>query len=421
MLEATGIDAEEERVYRLLVATFDGDPGSIADRLGTDPAGALSLLESLRSKGLVSRHAGPPARYLPVPPDVGFGPLLLRGQETLEWARGEVARLTEDYRTSARRRDAAQLVEVVTGTAAIRQQLANLQHGAREEIVWFCRAGHVAMTSEENTEEFDALARGVRYRVLYERALLEQPGMIENVAAGIRQGEIARATTSLPVRLAVADRSLALCPLVAVADGLAEPTAALVRESSLLAALLALFESYWERASPLRIDAGAAALGTGNGSGRRRKYRQRERRREQHRCRQQYRRHDRPRSRRRGAVPALPPRRRRHRQGRRLTARTEPPDRPAADLRADASGAGRHPDAACLAGRPTRLAGRLERGRRPRSPLTQESPYARSTSWVTELPSSSSARTRKVTYPLVWCSFGRWTRASKRPSPLPRT
>ncbi len=266
MLEATGIDAEEERVYRLLVATFDGDPGSIADRLGTDPAGALSLLESLRSKGLVSRHAGPPARYLPVPPDVGFGPLLVRGQETLEWARGEVARLTEDYRTSARRRDAAQLVEVVTGTAAIRQQLANLQYGAREEIVWFCRAGHVAMTSEENTEEFDALARGVRYRVLYERALLEQPGMIENVAAGIRQGEIARATTSLPVRLAVADRSLALCPLVAVADGLAEPTAALVRESSLLAALLALFESYWERASPLRIDAGAAALGTGNGS-----------------------------------------------------------------------------------------------------------------------------------------------------------
>jgi DNA-binding CsgD family transcriptional regulator len=256
MLEGTGIHADEERTYRLLVESFDGDPASVAERLGMDAAKSLAVLESLRAKGLVSRHAGPPARYLPVPPDVGFGPLLLRRQEKLEWARGEVARLTENYRASARRRDAAELVEVVTGSAAIRQHLTNLQHGAREEIVWFCRAGHVAMTSEENTEEFDALARGVRYRVLYERALLEQPGMIENVATGIRHGEAARATTSLPVRLAVADRSLALCPLVPVADGIAEPTAALVRESSLLAALLALFESYWARASPLRIDAG---------------------------------------------------------------------------------------------------------------------------------------------------------------------
>jgi DNA-binding CsgD family transcriptional regulator len=253
MLEPTGIDKDEERVYRLLVATLDGDPALIADRLGIDAHRVGTVLESLQAKGLVSSRPGPPAGYLPTPPDVGFGPLLLRCQEALEWARREVSRLDDEYRTSARRRDAAQLVEVVTGTAAIRQQLTNLQHGARDEIVWFCKAGHVAMPSSENSEEFDALAKGVQYRVLYERALLEEPGMIENVAAGIRQGEIARATSTLPVRLAVADRTIALCPLVAGADGLGEPTAALVRESSLLAALLALFESYWSHASPLRI------------------------------------------------------------------------------------------------------------------------------------------------------------------------
>lgn len=260
MLEVAGIGPQEERVYRLLVATLDATPAAVSEQLTIAPDEAAVLLESLRAKGLASvvsassqDPAGHSPRYTPMPPDVGFDPLLLGRQEALDGARSAVAKLTEDYRASARRRDAAQLVEVISGVAAIRQQLANLQRGARDEIVWFCRAGHVAMPSSDNTEEFEMLAKGVRYRVIYEQALLEEPGMIENVADGIRQGEIARATSSLPVRLAVADRSIAICPLVPTAGGPGEPTAALVRESNLLGALLALFESYWDRASPLQL------------------------------------------------------------------------------------------------------------------------------------------------------------------------
>lgn len=251
MLEATGLDADEERVYRLLVSTFDGDAAAVAGRLGMTADEASRLLESLHTKGLLSRVAG--SRFLPNPPDVAFSAMLLRGQESLEGARAAVSQLTEEYRSSVRRRDAGQLVEVLTGASAIRQQLRNLQRSARREIVWFCRAGHVAMTSEENDEEFDALATGVRYRVLYEQALLEEPGMIANVALGIKHGEEARATATLPVRLAIADATIGLCPLVPGAVGAGEPTAALIRDSSLLAAFQALFESYWDRASPLRL------------------------------------------------------------------------------------------------------------------------------------------------------------------------
>jgi hypothetical protein len=108
------------------------------------------------------------------------------------------------------------------------------------------------MPSADNTEEFSALRRGVRYRVIYERALLEEPGMIENVAAGVRAGEQARALPTLPVRLAIADRRIAVCPLVpGGGSGLGEPTAALIRPSQLLDSLLALFESYWDRATPV--------------------------------------------------------------------------------------------------------------------------------------------------------------------------
>jgi len=256
MLEAAGLTDEEENAYRLLVGALDGVADAVAAKLGIDVGAAAAVLESLQSKGLVSRVNG---RYVPNPPDVALGPLLLRGQESLEWARSAVTQLAEEYRGNLRRRDANQLVEVLTGSAAIRQQLRNLQGSARTEIVWFCKAGHVAMTSEENDEEFDALAAGIRYRVLYEQALLEEPGMIENLAKGIRQGEEARAVPTLPVRLAIADSSIGLCPLVPAADGVGEPTAALIRDSSLLAAFAALFESYWDRGSPIRLDGSTEA------------------------------------------------------------------------------------------------------------------------------------------------------------------
>lgn len=253
MLEAAGLSDDEEGVYRLLVGALDGAPDAVAAKLDVSPEHAARLLDSLQAKGLVSRVNG---RYVPNPPDVALGPLLLRGQESLEWARTAVTQLTEEYRGSLRRRDAGQLVEVLTGAAAIRQQIRNLQQSARHEIVWFCKAGHVAMTSEENDEEFDALDSGIRYRVLYEQALLEEPGMIANVAKGIRGGEEARAVATLPVRLAIADGRIGLVPLVPAADGLGEPTAALIRDSSLLAAFAALFESYWDRGSPIRLDGG---------------------------------------------------------------------------------------------------------------------------------------------------------------------
>ncbi|HEX6360577.1 helix-turn-helix transcriptional regulator [Actinophytocola sp.] len=252
MLEAIGLTADQERVYRVVLTMYRARPAELADRVGLGMDAVAGVLSSLHDLGLLSRTGR--SEYMPVPPDAAFGPLLLRGQEALEAARGSVHELVDTYRVGARRRDSARLVEVITGAAAIRQQVMNMQLGARSDLRWFCRSGHVAMPSEDNAEEFEALARGVSYRVLYETALVEEPGMIENIERGVRHGEIARATSTLPIRLMIADSAVALCPLVQHTANGDEPTAALVHDSSLLAALIALFEAYWERGSPLRFD-----------------------------------------------------------------------------------------------------------------------------------------------------------------------
>jgi sugar-specific transcriptional regulator TrmB/DNA-binding CsgD family transcriptional regulator len=258
-LEAAGLGSEQERAYRMLVRLGDASAAQVAELLEVGEVPMKELLSDLQELGLVTSVDGDPVRYAPTPPDVGFAPLLMGGLEALDRARGAVAQLTDEHRATTRRRDANQLVEVITGTNAIRQQLRNLQLSTRSEILWFCRAGHVAMASSDNDEEFAMLARGVSYRVIYETALLEEPGMIDNLVLGIRAGEDARATPSLPVRMAISDRSIALCPLVPGRDGITEPTAALVRDSNLLTALLALFDSYWAASSPLHVAEGAAS------------------------------------------------------------------------------------------------------------------------------------------------------------------
>ncbi|MEU7001772.1 helix-turn-helix domain-containing protein [Nonomuraea sp. NPDC046570] len=251
MLKAAGLDVTEERAYRLLVRSPGAHAAELAAELSVPVDSAHAALRSLHAKGLA--RPLDEDRFAPVAPDIAIGPVLLREQEGLDQARQAVDQLTGEYLSHARRHDPGQVVEVLPSRSALRQQLRLLQDNARHEVVYFCRAGHVAMPSEENAEEPAALRRGVRYRVIYERALLEQPGMPASLAHGIGLGEQARAVPELPVRMAIADGELGVLPLVQHVNAGAEPTAALVRRGSLLDALTALFESQWERATPLAI------------------------------------------------------------------------------------------------------------------------------------------------------------------------
>lgn len=243
------LDASEEQAYRLLIGLAGARIDQFADVAGLHVDDAGDLMRRLEAKGLV---VGQGEHFRPQPPDVALGTALLRIHESLESDRKLVAALSDEFRSVARRRDADKVVEVVIGAAALRDRLRDLQQSAREEILWFCRANPLAMQGSENAEEQDALARGVRYRAIYERALLEAPGELDSVLEGISWGEEARVTAALPVRLAIVDRRTAICPLMHDDDrSVGEPSAAIIRGGQLLDALIDLFESHWTRASPL--------------------------------------------------------------------------------------------------------------------------------------------------------------------------
>jgi DNA-binding CsgD family transcriptional regulator/DNA-binding MarR family transcriptional regulator len=256
MQDGSLLDAREEQAYRLLVGLALARSGDLAEVAELTQHEADEVLQRLQAKGLVAVQEADEPLFRPLPPDVALGTTLLRRQESLEAARKTVAALSEEFRLNANRRDARHLVEVLVGATALRERLRDLQESAREEILWFCRANPLAMQGAENTEEYGALSRGVRYRAIYERALLETPGELDTIAEGVGWGEEARTLPTLPVRLAIVDRATAVCPLVRDDElGIGEPTAAVIGRGQLLDALLALFESHWEQATPVRLQA----------------------------------------------------------------------------------------------------------------------------------------------------------------------
>lgn len=262
-LEAAGVSDVEESVYRVLVNTGRATTVDVARRTGLNEAECARILYMLTSKGMANHTDGIPRYFRATPPDVALLPLLKRSADALDLARAEATSLLEVYRDTVRRQDAGQLIEVITGAEALRQHLRQIQASAHDEMLWFCKAQYVAMPSGSNTAEFEALERGVRYRVLYEKAFFDDEGAMDNVVAGVHAGEIARAVPHLPLRLAIADRSIAIFPLVPGGPNGSpdEPTTALVRDSNLLAALIALFERYWEDAVPLGADDTGALSG----------------------------------------------------------------------------------------------------------------------------------------------------------------
>lgn len=144
------------------------------------------------------------------------------------------------------------LVEVVTGAAAVSQRFLQIQLGASEEVCALVTGTPVAVTGGENDAEERATARGVRYRVVLERAVLDQPDGMAELTAALGRDEQVRVVDRVPTKLVVADCSLALVPLTGRS---AEPAALVVHASGLLELLSGLFESVWREALPLRLGA----------------------------------------------------------------------------------------------------------------------------------------------------------------------
>ena len=250
MLDVLGMDEVEERAYRRLVTLPSESAGALADGLGLELGSAAAALAALEEKGLVARSVAEPGHFVASPPAVALGSLIVQRQEDLRQAQLELSALAESYRGGASERTLTDVIDVVRGPQAVAQRFAQLQRGAKREVLALVKSSVALVSAEENVDEEVALGRGVTYKVVLERAAFEKPGFFDLVTESVQAGEQVRVRESVPLRLVVADRQLALLPLFPTGDDIGGG-ALLVHPSGLLDALLALYDLVWEQSNPV--------------------------------------------------------------------------------------------------------------------------------------------------------------------------
>ncbi|WP_165975083.1 helix-turn-helix transcriptional regulator [Nonomuraea deserti] len=256
MLEAIGLSHQDEEVYDALVRRTQATVTEIVGDCHLPATAARRVLQSLVELGLATRSVGRPTRYVAVSPDSSLEAILRERERELDGVRAHIRSLMDVYRASTRFAHPGELIEVVSGRDEVNHRWVQMQQDTRAQMRGFDRPPYAApqQHTESNPIELNLLRRGVKYRVIYDTSVLDLPGWLEDVTAGMQHGEQARIAADLPMKLAISDDRLAIIPLLRAGDD-AVTASYLIHPSPLLDALVALFEALWERSVPVRMTA----------------------------------------------------------------------------------------------------------------------------------------------------------------------
>jgi sugar-specific transcriptional regulator TrmB/DNA-binding CsgD family transcriptional regulator len=250
VLTALGFSADEEDVYRRLVATASATPADLAATSGRTTGEVEVLLSGLVERGLVIFD--PPA-FTAAPPAVALGALLRQYRDDLRAAETDLLALAEEHRAASVGRTGGDIVEVLTDVAAVRHRFAQIQERARHELRSMVVPNLSVVPARDNAAGEASLRRGVRYRAIVDREALAEPGIVAHAVASMVAGEQIRVTGRVPVKMVIADSDVAMVPLLSGQHN--APASILVHRSGLLDSLISLFEAVWERAYPLSPNA----------------------------------------------------------------------------------------------------------------------------------------------------------------------
>nr|WP_035799578.1 helix-turn-helix transcriptional regulator [Kitasatospora mediocidica] len=255
MLKSFGLDETAERVYRTLLLHPQGELCDIAADLDLTADQLRDKMDQLSSLGLLRAAAGEQDGPQIISPEVGFEALLARQQAELAAQQQQIAQsrafaqqMIVEY--ASRPMPSRPGEELLVGLDRIRSEIARLTSEIKHEVMAFAPDGAQQALNLEAAKPLDTevLDRGVRMRTLYLDSIRNSPQSVAYVDWLSEAGGQVRTVPSLPIRMIIIDRRIAIVPV----DG--EDTAhsaVVLRGHGTLAALCALFERVWDSGVPL--------------------------------------------------------------------------------------------------------------------------------------------------------------------------
>jgi DNA-binding NarL/FixJ family response regulator/DNA-binding Lrp family transcriptional regulator len=249
--QVLGMTAESERVYTALVRNPHRSSTELAAICDLPTAAVGRLLSKLVEDGLVTRTTGRPPRFTAAAPDTAVTHLISERERELGEARALVHRLAEMHREATRINDPAIAVELLSNRDDVSAAARRLSAIAQHQVRAFDRPPYVDRPGSNLGGQIQRQKEGVAHRVVYDRTAVAWPRRLQDdIIPSLRAGEQSRVHPELPLKIVIADDRTAIIPFSLAPGG--QTAAYLIHQSPLLAALEALFETYWERATPVQ-------------------------------------------------------------------------------------------------------------------------------------------------------------------------
>ncbi|GGQ79062.1 LuxR C-terminal-related transcriptional regulator [Streptomyces althioticus] len=254
MDDVSPLDQQTLAVYRAILFHKEHDPDRLAGILGIAPSDAKAALARLSDLSLLAPSRDSPGALRAVNPALGLKVLLQREQDELAWRqqrieqnRAALAALAAEYTASSR--SGPDGIEELDDVDDIRCRLEALAEGCRHEALAFHPVGRLTQESIDAARPLNerALARGVRFRSIYLDSITNDRVTREHAQWMAEHHSEIRTSPTLPMRLLIVDTTTAV---VAGLPGQKGPSALLFHSAPVVLAMRALFEAYWEHATP---------------------------------------------------------------------------------------------------------------------------------------------------------------------------
>src|SRR5260370_27019995 len=184
-----GLAPAEAQVYLALVENASLSASSIAENTGLSRSSVYQMLCALADNGLVESGTGYGSKFAVVPPNRALPALIARERETLSQREEVAAALGERLMalTSEAEIPPEELIQVIRNPRAVAERFERLELEAERQIDIFTKPPFFG--GKGNPTQAKALQRSVRFRGLYEKAALEDPGIKPYVASCLTAGE----------------------------------------------------------------------------------------------------------------------------------------------------------------------------------------------------------------------------------------